>query len=108
MFVDRVELFVKAGDGGRGAATFRRENPTRLREAMDRRPYTSGGREFKVFYVTMASVKPPTIIFFCNDPKIVHISYQRYLENQLRQAFGFEGTPLRLFFRKRSGKEEEV
>src|SRR5205823_5782525 len=50
-----------------------------VREAMDRRPYTSGGREFKVYYVTMAAVKPPTIIFFCNDPKIVHISYVRYL-----------------------------
>jgi GTP-binding protein len=77
-----------------------------IREALDRRPYTSGGREFKVYYATMAAVKPPSIILFCNDPKIAHISYVRYLENQLRLAFGFEGTPVRLFLRKR-GKGEE-
>jgi GTP-binding protein len=77
-----------------------------IREAVDRRPYTSGGREFKIYYATMAAVKPPTIVMFVNDPKIVHLSYTRYLENQLRAAFGFEGTPVRLLYRKR-GKEEE-
>jgi GTP-binding protein len=78
-----------------------------IREAVDRRPYTSGGREFKIYYATMAAVKPPAIVMFVNDPKIVHLSYTRYLENQLRAAFGFEGTPIRLMYRKRSKEEEE-
>jgi GTPase len=72
-----------------------------LHEAVDRRPYSSRGREFKVYYGTQVGVKPPTIVLFVNDPKNVHETYLRYLENQLRSAFGFSGTPLRLFLRKR-------
>jgi GTP-binding protein len=61
----------------------------------------SGKRQLKVFYVTQADVNPPTFVFFVNDPSLVHFSFQRYLENRLRQAFGFAGTPLRLVFRRR-------
>jgi len=80
-----------------------------LREAVDRRPYTSRGRELKLLYATQTGVKPPTFVLFVNDPKIAHISYVRYLQNQIRAAFGFQGTPLRLHLRKRTrtGDEEE-
>ena len=62
-------------------------------------PTVSGGRRLKIYYATQQSVCPPTFIFFVNDEKLVHFSYERYLENQLRKAFGFEGTPIRLIFR---------
>ena len=61
----------------------------------------SGGKRLKVLYVTQAEVNPPTFVFFVNDPSLIHFSYQRYLENKLRQAFGFMGTPLRLVFKTR-------
>nr|HML49391.1 GTP-binding protein [Clostridia bacterium] len=62
-------------------------------------PTVAGGRRLKIYYATQQSVCPPTFIFFVNDEKLVHFSYERYLENQLRKAFGFEGTPIRLIFR---------
>jgi GTP-binding protein len=65
-------------------------------------PPSSGGRRLRIYYATQIAVKPPTIAFFVNDTELMHFSYQRYLENQLRQAFGFEGTPLRLTTRNRS------
>ena len=68
-------------------------------------PPTGRGTRLKIFYTTQAEVKPPTFIFFVNEPEIMHFSYLRYLENKLREAFGFEGTPLRLVVRGR--KEEE-
>jgi GTP-binding protein len=60
-----------------------------------------GGKRLKILYVTQAEVNPPTFVFFVNDTKMIHFSYQRYLENQLRKAFGFDGTPLRLVFKTR-------
>ena len=54
--------------------------------------------------MTQVSVKPPTFVIFVNEPEIMHFSYQRYLENKLREAFGFEGTPLQMIIR---GKNEE-
>jgi len=66
-------------------------------------PPSVRGRKLKVSYVTQAEVSPPTFIFFVNDPKLLHFSYHRYLENKLREAFGFGGTPLKLIF-KRKGK----
>jgi GTP-binding protein len=80
-----------------------------IRDAVDRRPYTARGRDLKVLYATQVSVRPPTFLLFVNDPKLVHFSYERYLQNQLRQAFGFQGTPLRLQVRKRTrtGDAEE-
>lgn len=59
-----------------------------------------GGLKF--YYATQVSVKPPVFVFFVNNPKLVHFSYKRYLERQLREAYGFEGTPVRLIFRGRS------
>jgi GTP-binding protein len=59
------------------------------------------GKQLKIFYATQAEVNPPTFVFFTNDATLVHFSYKRFLENQLRQAFGFAGTPLRLTFKTR-------
>lgn len=64
-------------------------------------PSISGGRRLKILYSTQVSVKPPTFAIFVNDPEILHFSYERYLENQLRKSFGFEGTPIRFLIRKR-------
>ncbi|GAA4843999.1 ribosome-associated GTPase EngA [Paenibacillus vulneris] len=68
-------------------------------------PPTDKGRRLRINYATQVTVKPPTIIFFVNDPELMHFSYERYLENKIRAAFGFEGTPLRLFTRKKSDEE---
>ncbi|MFC2045483.1 ribosome biogenesis GTPase Der [Chloroflexota bacterium] len=59
----------------------------------------SGKKRLKILYATQAEVNPPTFVFFVNDAKLIHFSYQRYLENKLRQAFGFAGTPLRLILK---------
>ncbi|MCL1791178.1 MAG: ribosome biogenesis GTPase Der [Peptococcaceae bacterium] len=66
-------------------------------------PPTDKGKPLHILYATQLGVKPPTFIFFVNDPEMVHFSYKRYLINQLRQTFGFEGSPIRLVIRKRSG-----
>jgi len=58
-----------------------------------------GGKQLKILYATQAEVNPPTFVFFVNDAKLIHFSYRRYLENKLRQSFGFTGTPLRLIFK---------
>ncbi len=63
-------------------------------------PLHNGGR-LKIYYVSQVSVKPPTIVFFVNNPQYLHFSYRRYLENQIRSAFNFDGTPVRLIFRER-------
>jgi GTP-binding protein len=63
------------------------------------------GRRPKLFYATQAAVAPPTFVFFANDASAIHFSYRRYLENRLREAFGFDGTPIRLVFRDRSAAE---
>ena len=60
----------------------------------------------KVFYATQVGVAPPTFVAFVNDPEIVHFSYKRYLENQIRQAHGFLGTPIRLILRQRASEED--
>ena len=60
------------------------------------------GHRPKLFYATQASVAPPTFIFFASDASAVHFSYRRYLENRLREQFGFDGTPIRLVFRDRT------
>lgn len=69
-------------------------------------PPTHKGKRLKLLFTTQADIKPPTFIFFVNDPEIMHFSYLRFLENKLREGFGFEGTPLKLIVRGR--KEEEV
>ena len=67
-------------------------------------PPSDKGKRLKIFYVTQASVKPPTFIFFCNNAQLFHFSYQRYLENRIREAFGLEGTPIRIIIRERGEK----
>jgi len=68
-------------------------------------PPTDKGRRLKIYYMTQAGVKPPHFVFFCNDAKLFHFSYQRYLENQIRGTFGLEGTPIRLTIRQKGEKE---
>jgi len=60
------------------------------------------GKPLKIYYGTQVKIKPPTMVLFVSDPELVHFSYQRYLENQLRQNFGFEGSPIRLIFRAKN------
>lgn len=64
-------------------------------------PPSDKGRRLKIFYMTQISVKPPTFVVFVNDKKLMHYSYTRYIENQIRNAFGFRGTPLRFIIRER-------
>lgn len=70
-------------------------------------PPSDKGRTLKIYYATQASVQPPTFIVFVNDAELLHFSYERYLENYFRKSFGFEGTPIRLFFRNRKKDNEE-
>ncbi|AMY04747.1 ribosome biogenesis GTPase Der [Staphylococcus condimenti] len=63
---------------------------------------TDKGRRLKVFYATQVAIEPPTFVVFVNDAELMHFSYKRYLENQIRDAFGFEGTPIRIIPRKRN------
>jgi len=68
-------------------------------------PPTKKGKQLKILFVTQVSIVPPTFIIFVNDPELMHFSYLRFIENRLRESFGFEGTPIRLVVRAR--KEEE-
>lgn len=63
---------------------------------------TDKGRRLKVFYATQVAIEPPTFVVFVNDEELMHFSYKRYLENQIRDAFGFEGTPIKIIPRKRN------
>ena len=69
-------------------------------------PPTDKGRRLKVYYMTQIGVKPPHFIIFCNDARLFHFSYQRYLENQIRATFGLTGTPIKLTIRQKGDKEE--
>ena len=71
--------------------------------AVDRTPPPPvRGHRPRLFYATQAAVAPPTFVFFASNASAVHFSYRRYLENQLRETFGFDGTPIRLVFRDRA------
>ncbi|NLT96061.1 MAG: ribosome biogenesis GTPase Der [Clostridia bacterium] len=73
-----------------------------INEAVQLNPTPSDkGQKLKIFYVTQAGVKPPTFVIFVNEPEILHFSYERYLENKIRENFGFEGTPIRFIIKKR-------
>ena len=69
-------------------------------------PPTDKGRRLKIYYMTQASTKPPHFVIFCNDARLFHFSYQRYLENQIREVFGLQGTPVRITIRQKGDKEE--
>ena len=64
-------------------------------------PPSDKGKRLRIYYMTQASTKPPTFVLFCNKKELFHFSYQRYLENQLREAFGLMGTPIRMIIRER-------
>ena len=64
-------------------------------------PPTDKGKRLKLFYITQVSVKPPTFVIFVNDKELMHFSYTRYIENRIRDAFGFRGTPLHFIIRER-------
>ena len=69
-------------------------------------PPSDKGRRLKIFYMTQASTRPPHFVCFCNEAQLFHFSYQRYIENQIRNTFGLEGTPIRLTVRQRGDKED--
>ncbi len=78
-----------------------------LRDAMQAHPAPNRrGKQLKFFYATQAEIEPPTFVLFVNDRELVHFSYARYLENQIRVAYPFTGTPLRLEFRNRKETPE--
>lgn len=69
-------------------------------------PPSDKGKRLKIFYMTQVSVKPPTFVIFVNDQELMHYSYKRYLENKLREAYGFKGTPIRFIIRERNALNE--
>ena len=69
-------------------------------------PPSDKGKRLKLYYITQVSVKPPTFVIFVNDKELMHFSYTRYLENKIREAFGFRGTSLKFFIRERKEKEK--
>ena len=79
----------------------------KLNEAMTefimmKQPPTKSGRRLKIFYASQTGVNPPTFVVFVNDATLMHFSYQRYLENKIRETFDFDGTPIRFFVRERN------
>ena len=68
-------------------------------------PPSDKGKRLKLFYMTQVSTKPPTFVLFVNNKELMHFSYQRYIENRIRETFGFAGTPIRIFIRERKEKE---
>ena len=69
-----------------------------------KQPPSDKGKRLRLYYITQVSVKPPTFVVFINDKKLMHFSYTRYIENQIRQTFGFRGTPIRIIARERKEK----
>ena len=69
-------------------------------------PPSDKGRRLKIYYMTQAGTKPPHFVIFCNDARLFQFTYQRYLENQIRDVFGQKGTPVRITIRQKGDKEE--
>jgi GTP-binding protein len=80
-------------------------NEIMTRAVSMQQPPTDKGKRLKLFYITQTGVKPPTFVIFVNDKELMHFSYVRYIENQIRDTFGFNGTPLKFIIRER--KEDE-
>ena len=70
-------------------------------------PPTDKGRRLKIYYMTQSGIRPPTFVCFCNDARLFHFSYQRYLENQIREVYDLTGTPVRMIIRERGGKDAD-
>ncbi|MGM9537271.1 MAG: ribosome biogenesis GTPase Der [Candidatus Onthomonas sp.] len=115
-------LFLSALTGQRVPKLFERINAVRemsmlrirtgnlnsvLADATNRvQPPTDKGRRLKIYYMTQVGIQPPHFVVFCNDARLFHFSYQRYLENQIRNTFGLEGTPIKLTIRQKGDKED--
>jgi GTP-binding protein len=78
-----------------------------IQDAIFDKPHVTHGRQFKVYYATQVSTAPPTFVLFCNNPDLMHFSYQRYLLNKIRGLFPLQGTPIRLFARSSHDKAED-
>jgi len=78
-----------------------------IQEAVFSRPYTSKGKHLKIYYATQVSTRPPTFTLFCNDPELLHFSYQRYLLNKIREAYPLQGTPVRIQTKSSHKKPDE-
>ena len=104
--IDRLMRLIREVDTQNGARV-----PTGVLNEMLARatarvqPPTDKGRRLKIYYMTQVGIKPPHFVCFCNDARLFHFSYQRYLENQIRATFGLEGTPVRLTIRQKGEKE---
>ena len=114
-------LYVSAKTGQRVAKLFEQinyvynQNCTRistgmlndvLNDATARvQPPSDKGRRLKIYYMTQTGTKPPTFVIFCNSAELFHFSYQRYIENQLREVFGFKGTPIKIIIRQKGDSE---
>lgn len=78
-----------------------------IQDAAFARPYSSKGKQLKIYYATQVAVRPPTFALFCNDPDVMHFSYQRYLLNKIREAFPLAGTPVRLVLKSSHKRPDE-
>ncbi len=82
-------------------------NEIMMQAVVMQQPPSDKGKMLKLYYITQASVKPPTFVIFVNDKKLMHFSYTRYIENQIRGSFGFKGTPLKFIIRERSNEKNK-
>ncbi|MCR5342177.1 MULTISPECIES: ribosome biogenesis GTPase Der [unclassified Butyrivibrio] len=82
-------------------------NEIMMQAVVMQQPPSDKGKMLKLYYITQASVKPPTFVIFVNDKKLMHFSYTRYIENQIRASFGFKGTPLRFIIRERKNDQKK-
>ena len=81
-------------------------NEIMAEEVALQQPPTDKGKRLRLYYITQVSVKPPTFVIFVNDKELMHFSYTRYIENKIREAFGFRGTPLKFIIRERKENNE--
>ena len=80
-----------------------------LNDAMTRvQPPSDKGKRLKIYYMTQVAINPPTFVIFCNSIELFHFSYRRYIENCLRDAFGFEGTPIKIIIRQKGDDDTGV
>ena len=115
-------VFISAKNGSRLPTLF--ENILRANEETQRRvptgllndmlndatarvqPPTDRGKRLKIYYMTQVSTRPPAFVLFCNDRELFHFSYLRYIENRLRDVFGFAGTPIKMIVREKTDNDE--
>lgn len=98
-----LELALEVGETRRQRVPTSNLNTAVQKAVAENRPPSKGRRAMRILYVTQTDVSPPTFVFFVSDASLLHFSYQRYMENAIRKAFGFEGTAIRLVFRSRGG-----